>query len=460
MGMKDALGSLDDGTDKLARLGLVLDMNALVTSNENGDIIPRDGAADMIKYLLENQITFVVIHNGVKISEKRVAHNLNKALDLPKDLQIPFSNALVGTSPLRTALGSQIHNPDDERVILVIGGSGDQSRRLARDYGFPYVVTTAEITRFYDAFSHYHNPANDAAAENAPLEAGWRLRRRNKHIKIEGILVFWEPQNWELDADVVTHILVNCGRLGYDCSADNAALTPAQLADKIARNMPPLHICMADLVSTGPSASGDWPGRTWLRFLQERWIKRTNNMPWLEYTLYGPGVDHALLRCAEWTLTSSDRRAYAKSVGKDPDADEMFCSPRVSYVYTVGIALEGKFNSGVGARWRDVVIRGQEMGPSGPRRPGARKVKPEFVAGDLGEAVEYALTQAYSSSVEAGLEPMWPAPNMNVPRVEEGMHPKRVEEMDIEDAKRGEKETVTEWMEKMMGWMMCCGGRK
>jgi hypothetical protein len=456
MGMKDALGSLDDGFGKLARLGLVLDMNSLVTTNEKGDLTPRDGAADVLRYLLKNKITFVIIRNGVKISEKRLAHNLNEALDLPRDLQIPLFNVLVATSPLRTALGSHVHNPDDERVILVIGGSGDQSRRLACDYGFPYVVTTGEIARFYDRFNHYHDPTNDSP-ENASLEAGWRLRRRNKHIKIEGILVFWKPENWELDAEVVMHIFLNCGRVGYDCSTDNAALTPAQLADKIARNMPRLHICMADIAQGPASVDGgtSQPGQSWIQFLQERWIKRTNNMPWLEYTLHGPGMDHALLRCAEWTLATSDSRTYAKSVGKDPDSDEMFCVPKVSAVYTIGIPVEGKYDSSSGTRWKDVAIKGQESGPSEPRRPGAKKVKPEFVASDLGEAVEYALAQAYWRSVDAGLEPMWPAPN--VPRVEEETHPRKVEEMEVEDPKRVGN---MRWMERMMGWMTCCGGRK
>ncbi|KAK0624265.1 hypothetical protein B0T14DRAFT_517761 [Immersiella caudata] len=468
MGMQDALGLLDDSSTKLARLGLVFELNTLVTTNENGDLIPRERTADIIKYLLDNQITFVVFHNSVKISEKLLALHLNNALGLPGDFQIPFSNFLVATSPLRTAIGCNAHNPDEEKVVLVIGGSGEQPRRLAHDYGYPFVFTTADVTRCYDQFFSYHNPAHDPP-EDAPLDPYWRMRKRNKHVKVAGILVFWEPENWELDVEVILHIFLNCGRLGYNCAADNEALTPGKLANKIAKNMPPLHICLAD-IAKNPSASADAaatsPVRSWLRFLRESWTEKTKNRPWLRHTLHGPEAGHSLLRAVEWTLNNSDRRTYAKMVSKDEDEIDI---PKIKSVYTIGLSLEGKYAPQSSAKWGDIVLKGQQE-PAEPRKLGVKKHEPEFVASDLVEAVEYGLVQAYWRAVDNGLEPMWPAPKEPRPVVEEQPRleerptvAKRVEQMEAEEPPAREMGEEKAWMGAFSGWLggiICCGGTR
>ncbi|KAK0648351.1 hypothetical protein B0T16DRAFT_491167 [Cercophora newfieldiana] len=394
-------GLLLPGENKMATVGLVFEMETLMTTNPAGKYVYRNGAPGVLQYLLKNNIAFVVLYNGVELSEKKMAHLLNKTLFLPNEPHIPIERMVASSSPLRTSLPASIKDYGSQDTILVIGGDGEKARKLAYRYGYPFVLTTADIARQYDNFSRYRSSSNHTPKE----KHGWRLTTRNKSLKVHGILVFSEPLDWELDANVLIHLCLNCSRLGYDCGPENAELKPEELAEKIARHMPPIHICTVGIGESRSSPSGE-ASQSWLQFLHERWTERTNGVPWLVYESYGNPPDETLQRCIERTLVRADKDLYIKLKGwdKDLEFEGRFADfPRLYSTYAIGVPLDGEYHSESGTTWKGIFIEGQDGVQSGP-------AESAFVAKDLKAAVMHALSDAYSRAAEEGLEPMWRAP--------------------------------------------------
>lgn len=429
-GMRNAFGSPD--RMKSVRIGFVFDMDALVTINTEGALVARDGVADVISYFYGNNIAYVVFHNGVKVTERDMARLLNDALAPCPPMDFP--NMVLPTSPLCGLLDAK--NTIVERTVLVLGGSGEDARRLAHENGYPWVITSSDVARYYDNFKKYHNPANDAPPDLPQGDRSpWRLKRSKKHLRIEGILVFWEPEDRELDVELTLYLIMNCGRLGYDCTEDNAKLTQEDLVDKIQRNMPPVHMCTVDRPAPSPEGV---PAQTFLQLLQFRWLTKSATLGRidLKLTLYGGPPDERLFRCIDRSLGQADKPLYAIQKGLDARDDGLHVPP-VRSVYTVGVP---KFQPHTGARWKDILLEGQVIPPGKP---------PSFVAKDVKSAVEHGLVEGYWSAVDAGLKPMWPTPMEPRP---EGMVPLEI---------KGGEETKKGWCKQakdvLKAWFGCCG---
>ncbi|KAK0750248.1 hypothetical protein B0T18DRAFT_487946 [Schizothecium vesticola] len=123
---------------------------------------------------------------------------------------------------------------------------------------------------------------------------------------------------------------------------------------------------------------------SWLRHLRAEWAKHPRTYPLLAITQYSTKpMTEATTRHAERLV---ENHTITLAAG----------TPNPKTVYLIGAERERKYFSRIGARWRDILIQGQEMGLQANVAPNVRV------------AVDLAMAAEHGDFYEAGYGLVWP----------------------------------------------------
>ncbi|KAK0725503.1 hypothetical protein B0H67DRAFT_641914 [Lasiosphaeris hirsuta] len=385
------------------RIGFIINADLLLQPAESGKFkhreVPVPGAKEALTYLQANNIPFVIAYNGVREFEDFIARSIQKKLSLPQP--ISPDAVTISHSQFRD-LAPRFEN----EVVLVIGASGDETRCFAEEYGFKRVVSTLDIALVYKPYANYYRESKERTDwEEEDLEAGiWRLTASQAHnVRVSAILVFWTPENWELDTQVVVDLMSNGGILGDRRSSK---------ADAIKPNPPELHICLVDLYETQDGK------RSWFNHMITRWKEESFNSL-LKRTDYGSAPSERGLLHYESKLANAQIQAYKREVGWEK-GDAEFTVRMIAAVFLIGLENNPRLRSEYDSAWRDIFVQGQALHP---------KSNPWHIAKDTQEAIEHALWWEYWDAVKDRRKPHWPKPDREAPeslKVEEKEPPRAV----------------------------------
>lgn len=148
--------------------------------------IPR--AKEALQLLQERNIAWILMTNGGGVSEKQRAEFLSEELDLDIDIdQIVQSH-----TPLKS-----LPNKKDQ-TVLVIGGDGDKSRKVAEEYGFGVVLSPADYIKTIPSIWPFH--------DKDLLKFGREIPKIDE-LKVDTIMVFNDPRDLGSDIQVIFDIL-------------------------------------------------------------------------------------------------------------------------------------------------------------------------------------------------------------------------------------------------------------
>ncbi len=417
-----------------ARTGFVFDMEALVPVTGPNAFVPKPGAREAVEYLLKNLVPFVVLHKGIMSKEGDLAAILNENLGLgEEDSSLAIHQTQVLTS--HSGFRGIAHSHGSKGPVLVLGGNGEEARKLAFDYGFKEVVTSADIAEYYDKYKSYL-PTKEPVFNNAKLAElrrntqgkDWeetmatipiRILQYHSDLHFERILVFWGPENWDLDADLIVDVMSGLGYIDGQSRIPSGMSIP-QRAKYIRERMPELHICTADWYDPGGVGTRqiEHTQLSFINFLMDRWKKATGGMPpHLKYETWGNPPSQKTLTWCESILFTTNTRFYQKQFDIPADG-RVIDIEAASTVYWVGFDVGFQRRSKLlRSRWRSIMMAGQEV------HPHAQLWR---MVDDVRLAVEDALSFEYVETVtERGAAPTWLNPRegaMEEPRRGSAQH--------------------------------------
>lgn len=120
-------------------------------------------------------------------------------------------------TPLSVSQFVQSHTPfqllrDSHSTILVVGGTRDNCRQVARDYGFRDVLIPGDIFATHPGVAPFSNPD---VYRDFVLPATGSERDGVKGKTVDAVFVFNDPRDWALDIQVIVDVLLSDGgRLG------------------------------------------------------------------------------------------------------------------------------------------------------------------------------------------------------------------------------------------------------
>lgn len=371
-----------------ARISFVFDMDVLLTTQGSETAQPGPGVINTLLHLQHHHIPFVILFNGVRMQEQDIADMLNTHFSLPRD--ISWRSIGVATSPMR-----DMPQHCYMKSVLVIGGNGEDARKLAWDYGFEFVLTTSEFAYFYPKYAKYRSPAT-IPLEERRKEKRWIMKER-RHFHIEAIFAMWEPDNWDRDTDITIDLLLNGGKIDQPFEIPSAMHGSDRLTF-IRKHAPSFHVFSGGV----PDRFGtkDNQETSWLGHLRAEWAKHPCTYPPLNITQCGTQpMTQPTTRYAEGLVARANALAAAAEQGIDPR--EAVQTPNPKTVYLVGAQRHRRYFSRFGARWLDILVQGQEI---------SLHAEPWHVAPDVRAAVDHAMAEEYWDCCEAGWGPVWPRP--------------------------------------------------
>ncbi|KAF2397326.1 HAD-superfamily hydrolase [Trichodelitschia bisporula] len=322
---------------------------------------PLPHAHTTLSHLQQNRIPFILLTNGGGTSEEKRVEYLSSKLEVPlhTDLFIQSHTLFVEKEKLK------------KETVLVVGGDGDNCRKIAEGYGYKRVVVPADylvagkgVWPFSRALEeHYKSFAR-------PLPQG-------EDAAVKAIFVFNDSRDWGLDATVILDLLLSeGGKMG--------TLSP--------RNGDP-----------------SLPDNGWQQDGQPRLWFSNPDLWWAsEYPLprLGQGGFRAAVK-GVWTAATGRHGLGMNIVGKPHRETYAFAERRLGRhreslfegrevgglkrVYMIGdnpesdIRGANSFKSPRGTEWTSILVR------TGVYRGGEPAHQPAVVVDDVGAAVRWAL---------------------------------------------------------------------
>ncbi|KAJ5551098.1 HAD-superfamily hydrolase subfamily IIA CECR5 [Penicillium sp. DV-2018c] len=174
---------------------------------------PLPGAADSLGLLKEQGIPFILLTNGGGKHETERVAEISEKLGIPLDA----SDIVQSHSPLAELVkGSEETSALEHKCVLVVGGDGDNCRRVAEQYGFKNVVTPGDILMANPAIWPFSNNFSAYYKTFArPLPRPIDFNDPSKTLKVDAIFVFNDPRDWALDTQIIMDLLLSSkGRFG------------------------------------------------------------------------------------------------------------------------------------------------------------------------------------------------------------------------------------------------------
>jgi HAD superfamily hydrolase (TIGR01456 family) len=150
---------------------------------------PLPGAAETIATLQRRGIPFIFLTNGGGLTEADHAARLGSRLSL----EIDEAQFVQSHSPFRD-LVPLYH----DKLVVALGGHGQQIRQLAHAYGFRHVLTSADIAAC-EADMHPFPEMTEAHHSEHGRPGAVRLAKKETDGRVKAILVFSSPRDWCLD---------------------------------------------------------------------------------------------------------------------------------------------------------------------------------------------------------------------------------------------------------------------
>ncbi|KAI0892335.1 HAD-superfamily hydrolase [Annulohypoxylon nitens] len=322
------------------------------------------GASDAVKLLQRKHVPFMFLTNGGGHTEdahvKRVGQRLGLTFS-PKQ----FVQSHTPYFDLVPEYG--------DKMILVLGGHGQQIREVAHAYGFKNVVTSSDIVatckhiHAFPEITKYHH--DEYGIERPELLT----------TPISAILCWSSPRDWYLDLQVVQDLLLSSGGIvgtvstknGDDSLPNNGYLQDGQ---------PKLFFCNPDFEWCTEHEQPRLAQGAFKEALGAIWKVKTGTN--LEYTRFGKPTE------ATYVYAERVLREYSQS--QNP-------SQEIGTVYMIGdnpesdVAGANSFRSEHGVEWRSILVEtGVYVAGSVPKHQPYHTVK------NVMEAVEWALKKGGS----------------------------------------------------------------
>ncbi|KAL8835049.1 MAG: hypothetical protein Q9170_003478 [Blastenia crenularia] len=356
---------------------------------------PLPRARQALAALQRHRIPFILLTNGGGKHERDRVAQLNDLLSIPISPSMfiqshtPFADLIESTTP-----NEDPQTPLKEKAILVIGGDGDQCRKVAESYGFKNVIIPADIITTSPSLWPFTSPQNYSDyARTLPLpiynpSLGPRPSSsssiQDKYLRIHSIFIFNDPHEWALDTQLLLDILLSdSGILGTQSSRPT---TNTQV---------PLYFSNPDL---------HWASQYHLPRLGQGGFQAAFKGVWdavtggkipLNYTLIG--------KPSQETFEFAEKRlmAHRRDLLGLPNG-EAAGGARLRKVYMVGdnpesdIAGGNRFQSPIGSKWDTILVR------SGVYDGGEPAHSPTTTVNGVWDAVEWALDQERWADGEEG----------------------------------------------------------
>ncbi|CAZ85713.1 unnamed protein product [Tuber melanosporum] len=163
------------------RFGIAFDIDGVLLRG----LDPHPSAKTALTKLQENDIPFILLTNGGGISEVARCEDLSSRLDFP----IAPSQLVQSHTPAKNYTKFY-------ETILVVGGEGENCRKIAEEYGFKNVFIPDDFYATDPHISPFSTSPPPAYARNVP-----------KGTKIDAIFVFNDPRDWALSTQVIIDFL-------------------------------------------------------------------------------------------------------------------------------------------------------------------------------------------------------------------------------------------------------------
>ncbi|RYP91068.1 hypothetical protein DL770_002813 [Monosporascus sp. CRB-9-2] len=333
---------------------------------------PLPGARETLQKLQNSKIPFIFLTNSGGYTEEAHVAKLGLCLGLTLDTR----QFIQSHTPYLDLVPEY-----RDKTILVLGGYGTQIQELAAAYGFQKVITTSDV--FLEC-EHTHPFPEMTRAHH---EEHGRFCDARGHdalgaTQVAAILVWSSPRDWCLDLQVVADLLLSVGGLIGTRSlknGDGSLLNHGYQRD----GQPRLFFCNPDLEWATQHAQPRLAQGAFRHALKGVWREVTKGRAELEYTIYGKPTD-VTYRYAE--------KALLRYNGHLTDVNGT--EKKIETVFMVGdnpesdIAGANSFNSPSGLEWKSVLVE------TGVYVPGTELAHvPKHIAGDVRNAVEWALSQ-------------------------------------------------------------------
>ncbi|CUS15418.1 unnamed protein product [Tuber aestivum] len=146
---------------------------------------PHPSAKRALAKLQENDIPFILLTNGGGISEAARCEDLSSKLDFP----IAPSQLIQSHTPVKGF--AEVYE-----TVLVVGGEGENCRKVAEEYGFKNVFIPEDFYATDPGISPFSTSLPPEYARNVP-----------RGTKIDAIFVFNDPRDWALNAQLVIDLI-------------------------------------------------------------------------------------------------------------------------------------------------------------------------------------------------------------------------------------------------------------
>ncbi|KAG0639657.1 HAD-like domain-containing protein [Tuber brumale] len=163
------------------RFGFALDIDGVLLRGPE----PHPSAKKALTKLQQNDIPFILLTNGGGLSEAARCEDLSSKLDFP----IAPSQLVQSHTPAKNYIQSY-------ETILVVGGEGENCRKIAEEYGFKNVFIPDDFYATDPDISPFSTSPPPAYARNVP-----------EGTKIDAIFVFNDPRDWALSTQLIIDLL-------------------------------------------------------------------------------------------------------------------------------------------------------------------------------------------------------------------------------------------------------------
>ncbi|KAF8249739.1 HAD-superfamily hydrolase [Wilcoxina mikolae CBS 423.85] len=316
---------------------------------------PIPNAPRTLEFLNSQSIEFLLLTNGGGLSESSRVAELSRLL----------------TTPLSTRQFVQSHTPfrlhassPEISTVLVVGGTGENCRRAAEEYGFSDVLIPADVIASYPGVS----PFSDASR----YQSYARVLKRPK--KVDAVMVFNDPRDWALDIQLIIDLLL---------SKDGQLGTRRPVEQVLKDGHIPIYFSNPDLWWANEYSLPRLGQGGFRAALEGVWRSVTAGKGELKATTIGKPHQHTY-QYAEDVLTAWRAKKLSKLHG---DTDH----PELRRVYMVGdnpasdIAGANGYKSSRGTEWVSVLVK------TGVYRDGDYDGSAKKIVDNVEEAVRWAV---------------------------------------------------------------------
>ncbi|ODV89925.1 hypothetical protein CANCADRAFT_147776 [Tortispora caseinolytica NRRL Y-17796] len=327
-----------------------------------------DHGRQAIQHLNSVKVPYILLTNGGGKTERARTEELSRLLET----DIPEHILVQSHTPIRSLFDPDVlvdrldGKGKRHRRVLVVGGAANSCAEVAKSYGYKDVVTPSQIYAACRAIWPFSQLTEEQLLK-IPERQMWTFRagpgaipEPPDNVAIDGILVFTDPRDWGLDAQVVLDYLrSDRGLLGT--ISDGAHV--------------PIFFCNDDLVFANDYAQprlGNGAFREMVKSLYRRLSGGTELVDTVIGKPYKTTYDYA-------AKVLADRRAELHGNGLPPlDPDR---------IYMVGDNPASDITGGRAYGWHTILVR------TGVFRDGQYTADANIISDSVSDAVNYGMSR-------------------------------------------------------------------